>query len=109
MHSHAGKIKTCKMKMNLKLEIKIRQHEIIIMYYSVMGQVATVDSVSFRIFFERGNSNVSRNLEGQWIDFLISCGYFKGGKCPPKMKPWLSIKRVGQLFGLDLLFKCLLS
>ena len=31
------------------------------------------------IFLRGGNSNVSRNLEGQWINFLISCKYFKGG------------------------------
>ena len=31
------------------------------------------------MFLRGSNSNVSRNLEGQWIIFLISCKYFKGG------------------------------
>ena len=29
---------------------------------------------------------MSRNLEGQWINFLISCKYFKGGQMPPPPK-----------------------
>ena len=37
------------------------------------------------IFLRGGDSNVSRNLEGQWI---ISCKYFKGGaNAPPPTPP----------------------
>ena len=34
---------------------------------------------------------MSHNLEGQWINFLISCKYFKGGQMPPPLKEILII------------------